>query len=152
MATKERPAESSHREKFRTQLIKFVARILGVAVVAMTLILVGSRFTGVLQWVLVCAGVVLMIGLALYGSALSGEVRRKLGPLPLGEPDRDRQRDQHQHADADDDLAGVLADDEMVLFARADYHLNTAIATTAPTYARRNQPSIQSDSWMIPRA
>ena len=89
MATKERPAESSHRKKFRTQLIKFVARILGVAVVAMTLILVGSRFTGVLQWVLVCAGVVLMIGLALYGSALSGEVRRKLGPLPLGEPDRD---------------------------------------------------------------
>ena len=94
MATKERPAESGHREKFRTQLIKFVARILGVAVVAMTLILVGSRFTGVLQWVLVCAGVVLMIGLALYGSALygsalSGEVRRKLGPLPLGEPDRD---------------------------------------------------------------
>ena len=76
-------------EKFGTKLIKFVARIVGIAAVAMALILFGSTLTGVLQWVLVGAGVVLFIGLGLYGSALSGETRRKLGPLPLGEPDRD---------------------------------------------------------------
>jgi len=77
------------REKFSTKLIKFVARTVGLAAVALALVAFGSTRTGVLQWVLVGAGVVLMIGLALYGSALSGETRRKLGPLPLGEPDRD---------------------------------------------------------------
>ena len=89
MATTERTADNIPREKFSTKLIKFVARIVGLAAVAMALILLGSTLTGVLRWVLVGTGVVLMIGLALYGSALSGEVRRKLGPLPLGEPDRD---------------------------------------------------------------
>ena len=89
MATTERTADNIPREKFSTKLIKFVARIVGLAAVAMALILLGSTLTGVLQWVLVGTGVVLMIGLALYGSALSGEVRRKSGPLPLGEPDRD---------------------------------------------------------------
>lgn len=89
MTTTGRTAGNRPEQKFRTKLIKFVARILGLAVVAMGLIFVGSMFTGVLQWMLVGAGLVLMIGLALYGSALSGETRRKLGPLPLGEPDRD---------------------------------------------------------------
>jgi hypothetical protein len=89
MATTERQADNSPQEKFGTKLIKFVARIVGIAAVAMALILFGSTLTGVLQWVLVGAGVVLFIGLGLYGSALSGETRRKLGPLPLGEPDRD---------------------------------------------------------------
>jgi hypothetical protein len=89
MATMERPTENGTQEKFGTKLIKFVARIVGLAAVAMALILFGSMLTGVLQWVLVGAGVVLFIGLGLYGSALSGETRRKLGPLPLGEPDRD---------------------------------------------------------------
>ena len=77
------------REKFSTKLIKFVARTVGLAAVALALVAFGSTRTGVLQWVLVGAGVVLFIGLALYGSALSGETRRKLGPLPLGEPGRD---------------------------------------------------------------
>ena len=77
------------REKFSTKLIKFVARTVGLAAVALALVAFGSTRTGVLQWVLVGAGVVLFIGLALNASALSGETRRKLGALPLGEPGRD---------------------------------------------------------------
>ena len=36
------------------------------------------------------------------------------------------QRDDHQQADADDDLAGVLADDEVVLATRPHDHEDTA--------------------------
>ena len=77
------------REKFSIKLIKFVARTVGLAAVALALVAFGSTRTGVLQWVLVGAGVVLFIGLALNASALSGETWRKLGALPLGEPGRD---------------------------------------------------------------
>jgi hypothetical protein len=89
MATTESPRESSPDEKFSTRLMKFAARTVGLAVVALALVVFGSTRTGFLQWVLVGAGVLLFIGLGLYVSALSGETRRKLGPLPLGEPDRD---------------------------------------------------------------
>ena len=53
------------------------------------LIILGLQFEGVLTWLFVIAGIVLVAGVALYGSALSGEVRRKWGPLPLGENDKD---------------------------------------------------------------
>jgi len=88
MATTERP-ENNAQEKFSTRLVKFIARILAVAALGLALVLYGSTFTGVLQWILVGAGVLLFIGLALYSNSLSGEVQRKLGPLPLMKPDRD---------------------------------------------------------------
>ena len=42
--------------------------------------------------------------------------------VPLGEDQRRDERDDHEQPDADDDLAGVLADDQVVVAARADDH------------------------------
>jgi len=79
----------ARREKFSVSLLKFCATILAGTVGGVGLIILGLQFEGVITWLLVIAGIVLVAGVALYGSALSGEVRRKLGPLPLGDSDRD---------------------------------------------------------------
>jgi len=79
----------ARREKFSVSLLKFSATILAGAVGGVGLIILGLQFEGVLTWLFVIAGIVLVAAVALYGSALSGEVRRKWGPLPLGENDKD---------------------------------------------------------------
>ncbi|MET0863187.1 MAG: hypothetical protein ABWZ98_02520 [Nakamurella sp.] len=76
-------------EKFSLSLLKFAGTILAGAVGGVGLIILGLQFEGILTWVFVIAGIALVAGVALYGSALSGEVRRKWGPLPLGRPDQD---------------------------------------------------------------
>ena len=63
MATTGSPRQSRREEKFSRRLLKFAARTVGLAVVALALVVVGSMQTGFLQWVLVGAGVLLFIGL-----------------------------------------------------------------------------------------
>ena len=89
MADKEKPELSKPPEKFSISLLKFCAKLFGVLIMAGLLLWVGSANSGVLQWVCYAAAAVLMVGLLVYGSAMQGEVRRKLGALPIGEPDKD---------------------------------------------------------------
>ncbi len=89
MAPNEKAINSSPREKFSIALLRFCAKLFGVLILAGLLFWAGSSSSGVLQWVCYGAAGVLMVGLLLFGSALSGEVQRKLGPLPIGEPDKD---------------------------------------------------------------
>ena len=75
--------------KFSRSLAKFVGKFVAGAAIGFGLILLGSQFDGVVKWIFIVPGVAVLIGIALYTNAVSAEVRRKLGPLPLGKPDED---------------------------------------------------------------
>src|SRR4051812_17713066 len=84
--------ESSSRpvhQKFSVKLAKFAGKLIGALAVGFGLIFLGNQFDGVIKWVFIVVGGALLVGIALFSSALSGEVRRKLGPLPLGRSDQD---------------------------------------------------------------
>jgi hypothetical protein len=77
------------REKFSVKLAKFAGKLFAGLAVGFGLIYLGNQFYGIIKWAFIAVGVAVLAGIALYGSALSGEVSRKLGPLPLGKSDRD---------------------------------------------------------------
>ena len=86
------PASGNHQQRpasFGARLGKFAGRLIGIAAVGAALIFVSTMVEGVLHWVTLVLGVAVLIGLALYGQALSAETQRRLGPLPLGRPDED---------------------------------------------------------------
>lgn len=76
---------------YARQAVKVVSTIIAAAAVGIGLLYLGGQADGVLRWILYIAGGALLIGGLLYGGALQGEVRRKLGPLPLGKPNEDLQ-------------------------------------------------------------
>jgi membrane-associated phospholipid phosphatase len=94
MATTEKSATTSEERKSRStgfgrRLAKFAGRLIGIALVGAALILLSTVVDGVLHWVTLVLGFVVLAGLALYANALSAETQRRLGPLPLGRPDQD---------------------------------------------------------------
>ena len=74
---------------YARQAVKIVATLIVAALAGVGLIYLGGQSDGALRWILYIAGGALLIGGLLYSGALQGEVRRKLGPLPLGRPDED---------------------------------------------------------------
>lgn len=94
MAMTQNSASASEDRKpgsagFGRRLAKFAGRLIGTALVGAALILVSTMVDGVLHWVTLVLGIVVLVGLALYANALSAETQRKLGPLPLGKPNED---------------------------------------------------------------
>jgi len=83
---------SSQRQQpasFGRRLARFAGRLIGLVLVGVALIVVSTMTEGALHWVTLVLGVAVMLGVALYGNALSAETQRKLGPLPLNRGDED---------------------------------------------------------------
>jgi len=72
------------REKFGIRLLKFCGKIFGVLLVGAAFAVAAALSSGVLQWVFGGLAILYLAGLAMFGSASSAQVQRKLGPLPLG--------------------------------------------------------------------
>lgn len=88
MSINEQPT-GKKRPGYAAQATKVVGLLILAAAAGAGLIYLGNQTDGVLRWACFIAGGALLIGGLLYSGALQGEVRRKLGPLPLGKSDRD---------------------------------------------------------------
>ena len=72
---------SSQRQQpasFGRRLARFAGRLIGLVLVGVALIVVSTMTEGALHWVTLVLGVAVMLGVALYGNALSAETQRKL--------------------------------------------------------------------------
>ncbi len=70
-------------------MLTFSAALIAAVAAGWGLVYLGNQVGGVLRWMCFIAGGALLLGVLLYGSALQGEVRRTMGPLPIGTPGKD---------------------------------------------------------------